>query len=228
MGDLVSLSSAVDIANERLFFGSAFSETERSELSEWIARRQGVEYAYGELFGLNEQDRLQGVRLFTGERIAYGASARHVLGEEALRVLKLMDVHSVEVVSSIKRAEEYMTQRLQKSHDQRGEGIYCCTGCAPAVWRSLSAGVDLGVDPQAWLDAGVAYLRGFRDGNGKWRSFRFYYTLLALAGFDYPQVVDELRYTRPALEKALHQTGNTSAYATRRRRLIENILEEVN
>jgi hypothetical protein len=68
---------------------------------------------------------------------------------------------------------------------------------------------------------GVRALRACRDGNGRWRSFPHYYTLLALSGFDYPQVRDELRY---ALGSAGRRgSGTAPVYAERRRLLLERI-----
>jgi len=49
-------------------------------------------------------------------------------------------------------------------------------------------------------------LRDHRDGNGKWRRFTFFYTLLALSEIDMPEAVEELRYSAKISEKYLART----------------------
>lgn len=107
-----TLTEAVDRVNAAYFYQTPLTETDRQALASWIAARQGQGYSYSGLPGLTDQDKVDGVRLFTGEKVAYAASARHVLGEEALRALRLLDVHTPEVMQALAASERQMTARL--------------------------------------------------------------------------------------------------------------------
>ena len=95
-----TLTEAVDRVNAAYFYQTPLTETDRQALASWIAARQGQGYSYNGLPGLTDQDKVDGVRLFTGEKLAYAASARHVLGEEALRAMRLLDVHTPEMMQA--------------------------------------------------------------------------------------------------------------------------------
>ena len=84
-----SLSQTVDAINTAHFDRRTLAAAERSEAARWIAARQGLPGAYGGTFAGFASERSNGIVLFTGERIA-SASARHILGEEASRALRLL------------------------------------------------------------------------------------------------------------------------------------------
>jgi hypothetical protein len=215
MQALSSLAHLVDIAVEWDFLGAPVAASKRAGVARAIARQQGAGHCYGALFGLTDTDRAEGYRLFTGERLAYSARARHVLGEEALRALITLGGGGPPVQRAIQAASEYMTGRLLAYRDP---GVYCCTTCAPAVWRALGADAYPQVDREAWVVNGVGALRRRRDGKGTWGSFPRYYTLLALLDFQYPPVLAELRYALPFVRQLTRQKGST-VYAARRRLL---------
>ena len=81
-----SLSQTVDAINAAYFYRRTLAAAERGQAARWIAARQGLDGAYGGTFAGFPAERSKGIVLFTGERIA-SASARHILGEEASRVL---------------------------------------------------------------------------------------------------------------------------------------------
>jgi len=108
-----SLSEAVDRLEAAYFFQAPLPEGERQALASWIAARQGQGYAYNGLPGLTEADKINGVRLFSGEKVTYGARARHVMGEEALRVLHLQKARSPSEELALAEVESKMAQRLQ-------------------------------------------------------------------------------------------------------------------
>ena len=86
-----SLSQTVDAIDAAQFEGRPLAVTERHQVARWIAARQGLPGAYGGTFAGFPSERSRGIVLFTGERIA-SASARHILGEEASRALRLLRV----------------------------------------------------------------------------------------------------------------------------------------
>ena len=69
----------------------------------------------------------------------------------------------------------------------------------------MAAGAYPDADPEEWVVAGVRELGRRRGERGRWKSFPFFYTLLSLVEFGYPQVIEELKYTRPALETVLRR-----------------------
>jgi len=107
-----TLTEAVDRVNTAYFFQSPLAEPDRLALANWIAARQGQGYSYFGLPGLTDNDTVEGVRLFTGEKLDSGVSSRHILGQEGLRALCLLDVHTPFVQRALAAAETQMTPRL--------------------------------------------------------------------------------------------------------------------
>jgi hypothetical protein len=70
----------------------------------------------------------------------------------------------------------------------------------------------------------MCYLKEHRDGDGRWRRFPFYYTLLALAEIKGRSAIEEMRYAAPGLERVLRRRTRGSKYESRRRALAERIL----
>jgi hypothetical protein len=211
-----SLSATVDAVNEAFFFGEPIPAAERRELARWIAARQALPGAYGQLFAGFEPERTKGIRVFTGERIT-SASARHILGEEACRALLLLDSRDAEVNGALQRATGWMINRVQQAAEDAPRntlGAYCCGKCTVGLWRNILAG---GLDRQEErLTLGVSKLRAARDGDGEWRAFPFWYTVLALAEMDRPDARKELHYASARLEAEVKRTASSTPYAKRR------------
>ena len=101
-------------------------------------------------------------------------------------------------------------------------GIYCCCRCSCALWRHLAAG---GLeDAERRLAAGMKTLKAHRNGDGKWRTFPFYYTLLALTEVDLSAAAREMRYAAPQCEKLLKRRARDDEITHRRRVLAERVL----
>ncbi len=165
------------------------TETQVAEAIDWILSRQGLRGAYRGLFAPTEKD-LQGVKLLTGEPLC-SAALRHILGEEALRSLIIW---SFESHSAVKRAKESFIHSIERAGDPSAKtsGFFCCHKCTVAFLRALVA-----VKPDGWettLARGIANIGKKRSGDGKWRGFPFYYTLLTLSEMDTPFAKAELRY----------------------------------
>ena len=142
-----SLSETVDATNAALFDSQKLSLEERKRVARWIAARQGLPGAYGDTFAGFAAELKCGICLFTGERIT-SASARHILGEEACRVLQLLRVSDSAVKSALQRAMDGLTRCLQRAAldpCNSNPGRYCCGKCTVGLWRNLLAG---GLDRQ--------------------------------------------------------------------------------
>lgn len=113
---------------------------ERKAVARWIAARQGLPGAYGDTFAGCPGD-AAGIHVFTGERMT-SASARHILGEEACRALRVLEVRDAEVAAALARAEEGLFRCLARAAlDPRhaNPGRFCCGKCTVALWRNLLA-----------------------------------------------------------------------------------------
>lgn len=219
-----SVSQTVDAVNAASFENQRLPLAERKLVARWLAARQGLPGAYGDTFAGFPAELKRGVVVFTGERIR-SASARHILGEEACRVVRKLGVRDTGVESALGRASDGLLRCLARAaRDPRNTnpGTYCCGKCSVGLWRNLLAG---GLDRhEERLERGVKHLFGMRDAEGKWRVFPFWYTVLALAEMDFSRAKKELEHAAPVLERAAQRAPGSSLYARRRHELARRAL----
>jgi len=216
-----SLAATLDALNEAFFYERPLTNAERREAARWIAGRQGLPGSYAEMFAPTENDFATGMRFFTGETLPSSGGTAHVLGEEACRALILLDVKEAAVQDALRRATEGMLTRLGK---ERGacRGTYCCGKCSVAYWRHLAVG---GLDhAERRLAAAMKALKARRQDDGRWRTYPFWYTMLALTEIALPAARRELKYAAPACERALKRRTEADPFAARRRALAERAL----
>ena len=222
-----SLSKTIDAINAAHFDGRTVAAVERGRAALWIAGRQGLPGAYGGTFAGFPSERSRGIVLFTGERIA-SASARHILGEEAARALRRLQVRDPKVTRALEDADDGLMRCLARAAEdpRRGNpGLYCCGKCSVGLWRNLLAG---GLDRhEERLQRGALHLRSMRDGHHQWRRFPFWYTVLALSEMDNAEAREELKYAAPALEHAASRAVPSSVYARRRHELAVRTLKDL-
>ena len=213
-----SLSRTLDAVEDLFFNAQPLESPDRSRVASWIAARQGLPGAKSGSFAALPGELTGGFVAFTGERFTH-ASARHILGEEACRALRKLDVDDAEVQAALDRADEGLTQAISLAElDPRygnNPGAYCCAKCSVGVWRNLLSG---GLDRrEERLRRGVGeFLRASRSGGGKWRAFPFWYTVLALTEMEGPEAREELLYAAPVLERAAQGARGAAPYADRR------------
>ncbi len=219
--DTGSLSQTLDNLNEIFFYEDSLSETEKSKVAQWIASRQGKPGSYSKMFAPTDKDFKGGIKLFTGERVNSRAAIGHILGEEACRALILLDSKDEFVKNALKKATLGMMKRIDKS--KRAPGMYCCGICSVSLWRHLAVG---GLDkPKKRLTKGIEALNLYRDDKGRWRSFPFYYTLLALSEINSPSAKSEMKYAKPVLKRVIKLKSRGNKISERRRILTGRILE---
>jgi hypothetical protein len=218
-----SLASTLDMVNEAFFCRRPLSKSVRAQAARWIASRQSLPGSYAEKFPPTMRDFERGVVLFTGEKVSTRAGVSHILGQEACRTLILLDVTSNDVRMALERASIGIMNRMGSAGDLKA-GMYCCAKCSCSLWRHLSVGgLEKG---EHILAMGMETLSRCRDGNGRWKTFPFYYTLLALSEIGHPLAVEEMRYVAPACERYLKKAPKKDKISQRRRMLVERILEE--
>src|SRR5215468_12688352 len=208
-----SLSQTVDRVNAALFDGRALAATERNRLARWIAARQGLSGSYGGTFAGFPSERSRGIVLFTGERIA-SASARHILGEEASRTLRLLRVRDRSVARAMEAADEGLMRCLARAAEdprRRNPGLFCCGKCSVGLWRNLLTGGLDRHEERLWR--GALHLRSARDGEHGWRKFPFWYTVLALSEMDSGPAKAELKHAAPALERTANRAESPAGSA---------------
>src|SRR5687768_17892978 len=112
-----SLSRTLDAVGELAFENRTLSSADRELVARWIAARQGLPHAKSGTFAGFPSELREGVVVFTGERFTH-ASARHVLGEEACRLLRWLDVDDSEVEEALERADRGLTAAVARAeHD---------------------------------------------------------------------------------------------------------------
>lgn len=219
-----SLSKTVDSVNESTFFALRSTSGDRLDVARWIASRQGLPGSYGEMFaGLDGE--CASVQLFTGERIT-SASARHILGEEACRALRLLKVRDKAVQEALRRADAGMMKCLNAcQRDGRSIGWFCCGKCSVGVWRNvLSGGLDR---REERLANGIRVLRDHRDGKAGWERFPFWYTVLALIEINDSAAADELKQVGAKLERASKVKAPGDCFAARRKEIAARALARI-
>lgn len=222
-----SLSQTLDAVNELAFARQELPPAENKRIARWIAARQGLPGAYADTFAGFPHELEHGIAVFTGERIT-SASARHILGEEASRVLRLLGVRDPKTQAALERANAGMMNSLARyALDPRNSnpGKFCCAKCTVGLWRNLLAG---GLDRQEErLRKGVGELLRAHRTEGKWRVFPFWYTVLALTEIDLPEARKELEYVAPVLDRTARRALPSSVHGKRRHELARRALDSV-
>lgn len=230
------LSDSVDQVNEAMFYGREITKAERERLARVIASRQGLPGAYAGTFALTDEEKSEGLRLFTGERIQ-SASMRHVIGQEACRALRWLNAPAG--AEALKRASGELARCVgpaaptdKKPDDGRQHwlwpyrgGTYCCGTCSVGFWRHLTAG---GYDEmEKRLARGMKCLKACRRPGGDWRVFPLWYTLSALIEMEFKPALEEMRYAAPQCEALLKRRVGGSAWSQRRAETARRVLAKV-
>lgn len=219
-----SLAKTIDAVNEFLFFGKTIPRKEKIEVCDWIADRQGMQGSYASMFAPTDYDFNNGIRVFTGERVTSGAGTGHILGEETCRVLRLLKSPCKNVKDALRHASNSMRRRLMESGRFQKSAVFCCGLCTVSLWRNIAAnGFILN---RQYLKKSLKTFRKYRDGEGRWRSFPFYYTLLSLSEIGSRDAWSELRYAGLVIERLVTRQGSCK-YGKRRKVLMKRILERL-
>lgn len=220
-----SLAQTLDNVNEAIFYGEVISKKEANELVKWISSREATEFSYAGSFGVTAKDMKGKVYTFTGEPLTSPASMRHIMAEEASRVLLQLSKLTGKKVPALKSANERLLKNIKYSETVgKRAGTYCCGACSVGLWRHVNAGGFTSIAKK--IPHGVSGLRSFRDGKGSWGRFPFYYTLLALSEMKSPEAKSEIKYAMPVIQSRLNRMKKSGKYAQRRYDLLLKLVNQ--
>lgn len=230
-----SLGGTLDAVNAAFFYHQPIPADTCLETALWIADRHALPGAYAGMFAPTEYDFAFGTLTFTGEPVRSAAGTGHVLSEEACAALFRLQRQdprvreSEEVQKALERSRRGILRRMEEGEVLgQWSGVYCCGTCSVALWRHLLS--SAGADDQRRLENGLAELKRYRDGKGRWKRFPFHYTLLALLEIDLPAVREEVQYAAPVIEHGLRRLEKAQPsedeHERRKRMVMERILEK--
>lgn len=225
-----SLVLTLDAVNEALFAGGKIPRADARQAAAWIASRAPggankiVGGSYRGMPALTEYDRKNKGCLFTGEKMNSWAGLACKMGFEACRGIILLD-DSAQTQSALSRAISWMEVLTKAPAADPNVGRYCCASCSAAYWRLLT--LDPVKGSPRLLSAGLRWLKNSRSGDGRWRSFPFYYTLLSLLDARTPQARAEMQYAATLCERLLKRPAGEGKYQIRRRVVMQRVLASV-
>ncbi len=227
--DKVSLAQTIDNVSEALLFNLEIGEKEKYALADFIAGRHGQPRSYANTFAPTDFDLQKDLILFTGEKVTSAVGKCHMIGEEASRILRKLNIETETVKMSLIQADEGLHRRISENleYSRYPYGMYCCKMCSCALWINLASG-GLYNDTELLL-AGLGYLKQHRENNGKWKGFPYYYVLYVLNEIETDLASDELKHTAGFLERKLRKKKpDSTKYELRRNYICEKTLEKVN
>jgi len=219
-----SLSQTIDNISEALLFGFDINRGEKEKIANFLLDRHLAPGAYAGLFAPTESDMKQDLVLFTGEKIKSNAGRRHIMGEEASRILHKLDIENEAVSRVLREADEGLKQRINESKSPLG--TYCCKTCSCSLWLNVSAG-GLNHDSDI-LKAGLEFLKQHRDDKGTWKSFPYFYTLYVLNEIEPELAMDELQFASKSILRWINRKQmEETNYLLRRKFIGEAILNKL-
>jgi hypothetical protein len=215
----------LDRVNEAFFFDQKISPAERQRSITRISGRLGLPGAYAGTFAETDDERAAAAWTFTGENLGVNARRRHVLAEEACRVLRLLGGANAGEIAALAEADRRLSGQIARCRARLPDtprGTFCCSFCTIGVWRNAAAG---GVrDFATEIDQGIAHLRSFRDDVGSWRRYPFFYTLSALIELPLAAGKAELQHAAARCERLERALRAAPPYAARRREVLRRVL----
>lgn len=219
----IGLASAVDCANEIIFYQKSTTPQEKKRLVNCFLSHQRRIGAHAGLFAPSDEDLAAGIRLFTGERLHTHLGPRNVLSAETVRACLLLGLQASPINGNLKQARLKLSGSCFAAQ-------YCvlgeCAHSAVGFMRLLASDSDH--DAMQRLSHHIKVLSSLRNGKGGWKRFPYYYTLLALSEINLTAAVEELRYAVPMFEKSIkRQSLLEPKFIRRRQQLLKNVLAKI-
>jgi len=178
-------------AARTLFDGGLPPRDDREALVHWILLRQNRQKGF--IFYPSPQDWQAGIYLFSGERPRTKFLAENAVELETLRLLARLDPGNTEVQRVFRQANQRLFPLCFANSCTQGE----CAQASLAFLRYITA-----FDADFYLSRikkGLERLKEARAGDGQWKGFPFYFTLLWLTEIPAELALAEMAYasTRP-------------------------------
>jgi hypothetical protein len=181
-----------------MLLGNVLTLAERERLAVWLLAHQNRQRGFS--FYPTAAERERGIRLVSGEKLWTMLAADNAVEMETLRLLALLQPDAPEGNRLFERVEWRLSGVCYGRVCSKGE----CAHASLSVLRYYTArGSEKGA---AMIGRGLEALHQDRAGEGRWRSFPFYYTLLWLAelhGERGERAHAELSYARGRCERLL-------------------------
>jgi hypothetical protein len=210
-----SLRLTLDAIDEALFYRRPLTPVEREEFTLQILSRQMQAGPRAGMFSHGAAEREGAPRLFSGERLHTLLAAHHSLLIDSTRILTLLGEKTGAVTRAIELANLKMETRCYAGFCAVGE----CRHLTIAFMRYLIASQPSGDEQR--LGTFFSQLSGQRDGQGRWGSFPFYYTLLMLSESDHLLAARERQYAAPACAALRERPWKEDSVSERRRTILE-------
>lgn len=196
--DESSLYKTVADAATFLFGGGSFTAQERASLAAWILTRQNRQRGF--IFHPTPAEIAAGIRLLSGERPCTRLLAANAVELETLRLLALLQPDDARVQQLCAEADARLAPLCFAGVCTTGE----CAHTSIAVLRYRAAR-----DFRGWsasFSHALEALKADRTGDGRWRRFPFYFTLLWLVELPAEMAHDELAFTADARRRLIRRS----------------------
>jgi hypothetical protein len=214
-----NLRLTLDTIDDALFYQRPLTPTESEAFTLSIISMQIPSGPRAGLFNHGIAGREAAPRLFSGERLYTLLAARHTLLIDSARLLTLLGVKTGAATRALELASQKMEARCYAGFCAVGE----CRYLTVAFMRYLIASAPPGGGHR--LDAFFNRLVAHRDGQGKWGSFPFFYTLLMLSKSESPQAAEERLYAAPACAALLDRPWKDDPTSRRRKTILERTIK---
>ena len=219
MAPSTDLRTTLDAVDDLLFYHTPLPQPECEAYAMYILSCQVPGGAKAGMFNHGSPDGDNAPRLFSGERLYTQLAARHTLLIDSARLLTRLQVINRAVTQALELAKQKMEARCYASFCAVGE----CRHLTIAFMR-YSIACSIPGNGQR-LDSFFNRLATHRDGQGKWGSFPFYYTLLMLSESDSPHAAEERLHAAPACAVLLERPWKDDPISRRRKTILERTIK---
>lgn len=158
----------------------------------------------GELIMQKKLDITQHNHLITGEKLSTKLAVKNINAIQKARLLSILDVPNEADEIRLQQLDSWITKQCFAEFCGAGE----CRHSSIAYLRYIGA-FDGAINDEK-VDRFIQLLSEYRDGNGRWKGFPFYYTLLVLSELYNESARIELEYAIPACKRAMKRIKNDS------------------
>ncbi len=213
------LVDAVSDANGAFSFGE--KRFDGSLLAKWLLERQIQAGRNSGLFQPTDEDYAER-RLPTGEYLKTKLATVHVMSQEAGRILHVLAPEEPAIADAVAKSAARLSETCYALQDCTiGE----CAASFIGYVRFLAAVFGDEATPEiTWR---LRTLSNHRGGNGRWKRFPSYYTLLVLSEIGLPTAQDELTYAKTLWSPGARMAPVEEPYAERRSRLLAAVQARV-